>query len=238
MPHAPWRPLAVRLPDAHLPNSATTPWTCRRCEAPWPCTAAQPYLTPGKCTCGTTTYRETDGPRTWHPGPRCYTPADTMTALAEELHQQHDAHPHYPPSHYYPPKPRRRRRQRPAYRHTPSKPGDIRPGTPLWVRPGGLHPGWGDIHQWALLTDVDTPTCGIWLLLDSTLHRVRPEHLTVDTTPIRNAARAEGTTLRHGPRRPLLPEWEWLNWTVAQHLAHDQQHPAPVGPEPTQEHLF
>ncbi|MFD3453308.1 hypothetical protein ACFWVC_14130 [Streptomyces sp. NPDC058691] len=45
------------------------------------------------------------------------------------------------------------------YLHTPTGPGDVRPGTWLWIRPGGLHPGWGDIHHLAMLTAVDAPKC-------------------------------------------------------------------------------
>ncbi|MDW8809954.1 hypothetical protein P1P68_35455 [Streptomyces scabiei] len=166
-----------------------------------------------------------------------------MNALAEELHQQHMANPTYPPSHYYPPKPRRRRRQRPPYDHTPMGPGDILPGTWVWVIPGGLHPGWGDIHRLAMLTALGTPRCEVWMD-DTTVHHVRPEKLIV-TDAGREAARAAGlTTIRQtaGPRpRPLLPEWRWVDWTLAEHIDHQEQQTRPKAQpseQPVQDELF
>ncbi|WP_189957761.1 hypothetical protein [Streptomyces alanosinicus] len=114
-----------------------------------------------------------------------------MDALAKELRQYHEAHPHYPPQR--PPQPRRRRRQRPPYAHTPRGPGDIRPGTWLWVKPGGLHPGWGDIHRLAMLTRLDSSYCEVWLD-DTTVHHVKPHLLILVCTPVVNAARASGVT--------------------------------------------
>ncbi|MEU9482062.1 hypothetical protein [Streptomyces sp. NPDC048191] len=238
-----WRPRPIYLPDAHLPNSAEPVWTCRQCRTPWPCPTAEPYLTRGQCsTCGSPTYWDTNLPRQWHLGPRCYTAADALRAEAEELHQHHQRNPNYPPSHYYPDKPRRRRRQRPPYDHTPSRPGDIEPGTTLWVSPGGLHPGWGDIHHLAILTAHGRPKCEVWVWLDSTVHLVRPEYLILDISPIRNAARVAGvTTFRQQPGRPspLLPEWQWIKWTVDRHLQHREQHaPPPPTTEAVQEPLF
>ncbi|MER6256783.1 hypothetical protein ABT224_36120 [Streptomyces sp. NPDC001584] len=166
-----------------------------------------------------------------------------MNAQIEELHQQRMAHPHFPPSHYYPDKPRRRRRQRPPYSaHIPTGPGDIQLGTWVWVRPGGLHPGWGDIHLLAMLTTLGTPYCEVWLH-DTTIHRVRPEKLIVDDAG-RVAARAAGVTRitqDAGPRpRPLLPEWRWVDWTLAEHIAHQEQHSPKTQPteHPLQEELF
>lgn len=146
-----WRPRPIYLPDAHLPNSAEPVWTCRQCRTPWPCPTAEPYLTRGQCaSCGSPTYWDTKRPRNWHLGPRCYTPADALRAEAEELHQHHQRNPRYPPSHYYPDKPRRRRRQRPPYDHTPSRPRRHRTrhhpvGQPRRTAPGmGRHPPPGD----------------------------------------------------------------------------------------------
>jgi hypothetical protein len=212
-------PHPLFLTDAHLPNSATTPWTCRSCTGAWPCETADRYLTRGSCQCGSPTYWESNGPRRWHPGPRCYSHADQMAALAEELHQYHQAHPHYPPSRPAPPK--RRRRQRPPYAHTPSGPGDVRPGTWLWVTPGGLRPAWGDIHRLAMLLRLDEQYCEVWLD-DTAVHRVKPHLLILERTPVINAARAAGVTTlvgSSGPRpRPLLPQWQWLRWTLADHI--------------------
>ncbi|WP_432140133.1 hypothetical protein [Streptomyces sp. bgisy154] len=245
-PATPYDSLLLRplyLPGAHLPDSAGPVWTCRTCTTPWPCPTAQPYLQAGQCsTCSATTQWERNGPRRWHVGPLCYTRKDVLNALAEELHQQHMANPTYPPSHYYPEKPRRRRRQRPPYDHTPMGPGDIRPGTWLWVIPGGLHPGWGDIHRLAMLTALGTPFCEVWMD-DTTVHRVRPEKLIVADAG-RQAARAAGlTTIRQasGPRpRPLLPEWRWVDWTLAEHIAHQQQAAPTDAPteQPVQAELF
>ncbi|MEV6839941.1 hypothetical protein AB0N17_36545 [Streptomyces sp. NPDC051133] len=231
-------PRPFLLPDAHLPNSASTPWTCRTCTGTWPCDTAEPYLTAGRCQCGSPTYWEKSKPRRWHTGPRCYSHADQMAALAEELHQHHQAHPHYPPSRPAPPK--RRRRQRPPYAHTPSGPGDIRPGAWLWVKPGGLHPAWGDIHRLAMLTYLDRPYCEVWLD-DTTVHRVRPHLLILERTPVVNAARAAGATslvCGSGPSpRPLLPQWRWLDWTLTEHIEHLDADPEPQA-EPVQKCLF
>ncbi|MBD2829848.1 hypothetical protein ID875_20915 [Streptomyces globisporus] len=178
--------------------------------------------------CGATTQWERNGPRHWHVGPDCYTHKDVLAALAEELHQQHMANPHYPPSNFYPEKPRRRRRQRPPYKHTPMGPGDIQPGTWLWVIPGGLHPGWGDIHHLAMLTALGAPYCEVWMD-DTTVHRVRPEKLIVSDAG-RQAAHAAGlTTLRQasGPRpAPCSPNGAgstgpWPNTSPTRHVTPD-----------------
>lgn len=233
----------IYLPCEHLPDSAGPVWLCRTCTTPWPCLPAQPYLQGGRCSCGATTQWERNGPRRWHVGPSCYSRKDVLNALAEELHQQRMANPTYPPSHYYPEKPRRRRRQRPPYDHTPMSPGDIRPGTWVWVHPGGLHPGWGDITRLAMLTAVGTPYCEVWMD-DTTVHRVRPGKMIL-TDAGRAAARAAGlTTIRQpsGPRpRPLLPEWRWVDWTLAEHIAHQEQHASPKpqpAEQPVQDQLF
>ncbi|MFE2530074.1 hypothetical protein ACFXEL_38275 [Streptomyces sp. NPDC059382] len=230
----------IYLPCEHLPDSAGPVWLCRTCTTPWPCPAGQSYLQAGQCnTCGAVTQWERNGPRRWHVGPTCYTHNDVLNALAEELHQQRMANPHYPPSHYYPNKPSRRRRQRPPYDHTPMAPGDIRPGTWLWVHPGGLHPGWGDIHRLAMLTALGTPHCEVWLH-DTTVHRVRPKMLTVADAG-RAAARAAGlASIRQtaGPwPRPLLPEWRWVEWTLAEHIGHQEQHVISQD-QPVQDELF
>ncbi|MFF3256980.1 hypothetical protein ACFYWP_39770 [Actinacidiphila glaucinigra] len=168
----------VRLPDTHLPQTREATWMCRQCAAPWPCETAASYLTPGQCGCGSPTWWETRGPRRWHPGPRCHTAAEAVAARAAEASKGRP--PHYPPSHYYPDKPRRVRRQQPSYRHTPAGPGDIRPGTWTWVRPGGLHPGWGDIHHLAMITRPGLPKCEVWLWLDGTVHDVPAGHLLIE----------------------------------------------------------
>lgn len=236
----PWQPRPIRMPDAHLPHVTEPEWQCRQCGAPWPCETAAEHLTPGTCTCGTRTWWERRGPRHWHPGPRCHTPAEGVAARAADAARGRA--PHYPPSHFYPDKPRRRRQQCPPYAHTPAGPGDVAPGTWVWVSPGGLHAGWGDIHQLAMLTALDATACEVWLHLDGTVHRVRPERLRPDGSPIRAAAVAAGVmTFRQyvgAGRRTLLPEWEWTGWSVADHLAHrDQARPAPA-PEPVQAELF
>ncbi|MBA0053448.1 hypothetical protein E0L36_21990 [Streptomyces sp. AJS327] len=225
-----WKPRPIRMPDEHLPNSAREIWNCRACLTPWPCDTTRGYLTPGRCQCGSATWWEERGPRNWHLGPRCYTEQDRMDALARELRQIHNAHPHFPPSHYYPPKPRRPVRQRPPYTHTPRRSGDIAPGTWLWVKPGGLHPGWGDLHHLAMLTAVGTPTCEVWLHLDGTVHQVRADLLILELT-----ARRAGVEVTRN--RALPDAYRWLRWTVAQHL----DHRAPARPEPPvaeQEALF
>lgn len=53
-----------------------------------------------------------------------------------------EAYPHYPPSHYYPPKPRRPKRQKQDYRHTPTGASDIQPGTWTSRRATADVPGW------------------------------------------------------------------------------------------------
>ncbi|MFI1956974.1 hypothetical protein ACH46L_03535 [Streptomyces althioticus] len=200
-----WKIRPIRLPDEHLPTGTReTDWRCRTCATPWPCQTAGEFLGRGRCTCGATTWRENRGPRNWHVGPRCYTAADRVVAEAADLKAYREAHPHYPPSHYYPPKPRRARRQKPPYRHRPTGPGDIRPGTWTWVKPGALHPGWGDIHHHAMVTRPGLPWTEVWLTLDGTVHEVKADQL----------------ILIGGPRSKDRPAW-W-NWTVAAHLAHDQ----------------
>ncbi|MEV6565883.1 hypothetical protein [Streptomyces kronopolitis] len=220
----------LRMPDEHLPRIVDETWTCRACATAWPCPPAREHLDPGNCQCGARTWWEHCGPRNWHVGPRCYTEQDRMNGLAHELRQIHEAHPHYPPSHRYPAKPRRAIRQRPPYEHTPGAAGDIRPGTWLWVKPGGLHPGWGDLHHLAMLTAVGTPKCEVWLHFDGTVHQVKADLLILELT-----ARRAGV---HVGRNQMLPhERRWLRWTVQQHLDHG----APARPETalgTQETLF
>ncbi|MFJ6561926.1 hypothetical protein ACIQMV_19110 [Streptomyces sp. NPDC091412] len=198
-----WTMRPIRLPDDHLPTGAETEWKCRTCATAWPCATAGEYLRPSRCSCGSPSYWEKNGPRNWHVGPRCYTDTDVVRRQAADLKAYRDAHPHYPPSHFYPPKPWRRRRQRPPYRHTPAGPGDIRPGTWTWIKPGGLHPGWGDIHQLAMVTRPGLPKCEVWLILDGTVHDVRADHLILT-----------------GGLRQARPDW-W-RWTAAQHLEHQQ----------------
>lgn len=221
-----WMTRPLYLPDAHLPRTAEPEWQCRACATTWPCPTAAECLTAGRCQCGSVTQWETNGRRRWHPGPRCHTDTDAVRAQAAELSQQRAAAPHYPPSRHYPAKPGRRIRQRPPYRHTPGGPGDLQPGTWVWVRPSGLHPGWGDIHHLAMLTRPGSPKCELWLSFDGTVHDVRADRLMLSTDTIRNAARAAGVTTFREPgrgRRPLLPEWRWTTWTVAQHLDHARQ---------------
>ncbi|MFE3185516.1 hypothetical protein ACFXKR_32260 [Streptomyces violascens] len=161
-----------------------------------------------------------------------------MAALAKELHHYHQAHPHYPPSR--PPQPKRRRRQRPPYMHTPSGPGDIQPGTWLWVTPGGLHPAWGDIHRLAMLLRLDGRYCEVGLD-DTTVHRVKPDLLILERTPVVNAARAAGVKSLVCSSRPLprslLPQWQWLRWTLAEHIEHLQRDVAALA-QSVQERLF
>ncbi|MEU7323394.1 hypothetical protein ABZ682_23005 [Streptomyces griseoviridis] len=186
-----------RLPDAHLPSAANG-WTCRACFTPWPCAEAAEHLSPSPCSCGQTTYWEKRGPRNWHPGKRCYTPEQGVAARVADAAK--GLAPRYPPSHFYPPKPARVRRQSPPIpKHWPTGPGDIRPGTWTWIKPGGLHPGWGDIHHLAMVTAVGD-WCDVWLVLDGTVHQVRADRMLLD------------------PPRTERPRW-W-NWTVADHLAH------------------
>lgn len=205
-----------RLPDAHLPSSAAG-WTCRTCTTPWPCPDAAEHLNPCCCSCGQTTYWEKRGPRNWHPRERCYTPEQGTAARVADAAKGRTVN--YPPSHYYPPKSRRPKCPKPDQLHTPDAPGDIRPGTWTWVKPGGLHPGWGDIHHLAMVTAVGTPKCQVWLIFDGTVHDVRADRL----------------ILSGGPRndRPA-----WWNWTVAEHLAHRAaDEPAPAH-HPVQAWLF
>ncbi|GGX36287.1 hypothetical protein [Streptomyces noursei] len=234
-----WKPPRLYLPDEHLPRTGKDPWTCRSCAVPWPCPIADPYLTGSRCQCGAPSYWEVRGRRHWHIGPICYTRADVLAAYAKERHEYHQAHPHYPPQR--PPQPRRRRRQRPRYKHTPSGPGDVLPGTWLWVKPGGLHPAWGDLHRLAMLTHVGRPYCEVWLD-DTTVHRVKGELLILERrSTAANVSEAGGVpmTVGRGPRpRPLLPEWRWLKWTVAEHLAFLEGDCAPAGPASVQEELF
>ncbi|MFJ3249099.1 hypothetical protein [Streptomyces sp. NPDC086782] len=213
-------PRPIYLPDAHLPHGLDKGPTCRACGTNWPCQTAGEYLLEGRCSCGSRTYRDKRLNRSWHVGPRCYTTADVVRAQAEDLRQYREAHPHYPPSHYYPPKPARPVRQRPPYRHTPAGPGDVQPGTWVWVRPGALHPGWGDIHQLAMVTRLGVPKCEVWLILDGTVHQARADCMILDRSG------------RAGQRLP-----DWARWTIAQHLDHAQP-AAPPAPEPMQDELF
>lgn len=195
------------LPDEHLPTgtgTGTPVCNWRTCGTEWPCETAAEYLSPGRCSCGAVTYWEKRGRRHWHLGPRCYTDIDVINRQAADLRAYREAHPHYPPSHYYPPKPRRSRMPRPAYRHTPAAPGDIRPGTWTWIKPGGLHPGWGDIHHLGMVLRPGLPQCGVWLIHDGTVHDVRADHL----------------ILSGGPRKARPDWWEW---TVADHLERQEQ---------------
>ncbi len=234
-----WQPPQIYLLDDHLPTTAIDPWMCRSCDVPWPCLIAAPHLTAGRCQCGAPSYWDKRLRRHWHVGPICYTRADVLAAYAKERHEYHQAHPHYPPER--PPQPLRRRRQRPPYKHTPGGPGDVRPGTWLWVRPGGLHPAWGDLHRLAMLTGVGSPYCEVWLD-DSTVHRVRGELLILERrSTAANTAEADGVPLveRRGPRPwPLLPEWQWLAWTVAEHLALLEGDRASTRPASIQGELF
>jgi hypothetical protein len=222
-----WTPRSIRLPDSHLPRDLDHEPTCRTCGTSWPCETAADHLSPTPCTCGSVSYYERYGPRRWHMGPRCYTSTDLVAQAAREAHEYHQAHPTYPPSHYYPPKPARRRRQEPSYRHTPRGPGDLNLGTWLWVRPGGLHPGWGDIHRLAMLTGLGADRCEVWLHCDGTVHRVRPDLLLLDGSALGAPIDARG--------RRQLPQW--AGWTVARHLAH-RGPAAPVLVEAEQDALF
>lgn len=196
----------VRLPDAHPPQTREATWACRQCAAPWPCETAASYLTPGQCGCGSSTWWETRGPSAGTPA-RAATPQPRPSPPAQPTPPRP---PHYPPSHYYPVKPRRACRQQPPYRHIPAGPGDIRPGTWTWVRPGGLHPGWGDIHHLAMITRPGLPNSEVWLWLDGTVHEVPAGHLFI-----------EGM---RGVRE------EWARWTIARHL---QQAAPAAQPRPT-----
>ncbi|MEW2568343.1 hypothetical protein [Streptomyces sp. NPDC047070] len=209
---------SIRLPDAHLPD-VTGGWTCQACSTAWPCTTAADHLTATPCSCGRTSYWEKRGPRNWHPGERCYTPEQGVAARVAD--QAKGRAPHFPPSHYYPPKPRRPKWPQPEQRHAVAGAGDIRPGTWTWVEPGGLHPGWGDIHHLAMIVGAGTPKCLVWLILDGTVHDVQADRL----------------ILSGGPRDRDRPAW-W-SWTVAEHLAHrDAEERAAAPALPVQPGLF
>lgn len=107
---------------------AKQPGRARQCAAPWPCETAASYLTPGQCGCGSPTWWETRGLRHWHPGPRCQTAAEAVAARAVDAAKGRP--PHYPPSHYYPAKPRRACRQQPPT-------GTPRPGPATSARAPG-----------------------------------------------------------------------------------------------------
>ncbi|MGY3199737.1 hypothetical protein [Streptomyces sp. TE5632] len=218
-----WKPRPIRLPDDHLPHGLDSGRpTCRPCGIAWPCGTAGEHLRESRCLCGAASWWEKNGPRNWHVGPRCYTDRDVVLAQAADLRAAREAHPHYPPSHYYPPKPARPVRQRPPYRkHTPAGPGDVNLGTWVWVRPGALHPGWGDIHQLAMVAALGLSMCEVWLILDGTVHTARADLL----IPAVSGSR----------RRERVPEW--TRWTVAEHLVHGQP-AAPPAPEPVQAELF
>ncbi|MER7740017.1 hypothetical protein ABTX34_17155 [Streptomyces sp. NPDC096538] len=217
---ATWTLRPIRLPDEHLPHGLDSGQpTCRPCGTVWPCDTAGEHLTESRCTCGRTVWRDKTTVRNWHVGPRCYTPADTVRWQASELKAARA--PHYPPSHFYPPKPARPVRQRPPYEHPPAGPGDVALGTWVWVRPGALHPGWGDIHHLAMLTALGLPRCEVWLILDGTVHTARADSLILSRTAVRRGR----------------PAPDWTRWTVAQHLVHAR--PAAVAaPEPVQAELF
>ncbi|MET9458378.1 hypothetical protein ABZY05_25405 [Streptomyces canus] len=136
---------------------------------------------------------------------RCYTDADVINRQAVDLHAYREAYPNYPPSHYYPKKPCRPKWPELAYQHTPAGPGDIQPGTWKWVKPDGLHPGWGDIHRLAMITRTGLPKCEVWLMCDGTVHDVRADHLILSGQP-------------HKAPAP------WWRWTIAEHL---EQQPQP-----------
>ncbi|KPI33287.1 hypothetical protein OV450_1375 [Actinobacteria bacterium OV450] len=240
-PHPNGKPLmstwTPRLVTDHLPSIGDH-WTCRACATAWPCPPLAPHLVRIPCTCGSDTWREARGPRSWHIGPRCHTEAEAVAAKAES--DAAGRPPHYPPSHYYPAKPHRPVRQRPALpRHQPAAAGDVQPGMCVWVKPGGLHPGWGDIHQLALVTRIGRPKCEVWLLLDGTVHQVRADAMILDDGP-RRAARAAGHTIvrLEGGVWDLLPDWKWLGWTLAQHLDHTTPAPEAARAEPVQDGLF
>jgi hypothetical protein len=213
-------PWTIRLRDEHLPHGLDSGQpTCRPCATAWPCPHGREHLAESRCTCGQPVWREKHGPRSWHVGPLCYTPADVTRWQAAELAAAR--RPHYPPSHFYPPKPARPVRQRPPYKHTPAGPGDVHLGTWVWVRPGALHAGWGDITQLAMLTALGLPRCEVWLHSDHTVHAARADLLLLTTNG--------GHTGRNAPH--------WTRWTVAEHLVHARP-AAPAAPEPEQAELF
>ncbi|MER5697823.1 hypothetical protein ACWDBO_37005 [Streptomyces mirabilis] len=217
-----WALRPTRLPDAHLPHGLDGGHPlCRACGIAWPCDTAREHLTESRCSCGAPSWWEKRGPRNWHVGPRCFTPIDVTRAQAADLAETRA--PHYPPSHSYPPKPARPVRQRPPYRHTPAGPGDVNLGTWVWVRPGALHAGWGDIHQLAMVTALGLPRCEVWLILDGTVHTARADLLTLT-----------GTSSRRGDKPPA-----WTKWTVAEHLVHQQAgQPGPAAEDSAQLDLF
>ncbi|MYR54716.1 hypothetical protein GTY54_00125 [Streptomyces sp. SID625] len=216
----PWTIRPIRLPDDHLPHGLDSGRpTCRACGTAWPCETAGEFLSPSRCTCGAAVWRDRTTIRNWHVGPRCYTDADVTRWQAAELREAR--RPHYPPSHFYPPKPARPVRQRPPYRHTSAGPGDVALGTWVWVRPGALHAGWGDITQLAMVTALGLPRCQVWLHGDGTVHSVPADLLLLTTNG--------------GQRGKTAPAW--TRWTVAEHLIHSRSAP-PVVPEPVQAELF
>ncbi|PWI15986.1 hypothetical protein DI272_18815 [Streptomyces sp. Act143] len=216
----PWTIRPIRLPDHHLPHGLDSGQpACRPCNTAWPCGPAREHLSESRCTCGAAVWRDKTTPRKWHVGPLCYTPADVTRWQAAELKEARQ--PHYPPSHFYPPKPPRPVRQRPPYRHTPAGPGDVNLGTWVWVAPGALHAGWGDIHHLAMITALGLPRCEVWLILDGTVHLARADLLVLT-----------GNSSRRGETPPA-----WTGWTVAEHLVHGKPATAPVA-EPVQDGLF
>jgi hypothetical protein len=82
---AAWTIRPIRLRDEHLPHGLDSGKpACRPCGTAWPCEHGQEYLTESRCTCGQPVWRE-HGPRNWHVGPLCYTPADVTRWQAAEL---------------------------------------------------------------------------------------------------------------------------------------------------------
>ncbi|MGW0731893.1 hypothetical protein [Streptomyces sp. NPDC002851] len=91
-----------------------------------------------------------------------------------------------------------------------------------------------------MLTRLDSPYCEVWLD-DTTIHRVKPHLLILENAAVANAARKAGVTLvdKTGPRPwPYLPQWQWLDWTLAEHLDHLNDGIEPTGNEPVQGSLF
>ncbi|MGP4000738.1 hypothetical protein [Streptomyces sp. 8N706] len=64
-----------------------------------------------------------------------------------------------------------------------------------------------------MLTRTGSPKCEVWLHCDHTVHQVRADLLILELT-----ARRVGPETRRGGG--LAPEWQWLTWTVHQHLDH------------------
>lgn len=218
-----WTIRPIRLPDDHLPHGLDSGKpTCRPCGTAWPCATAGEYLSESRCTCRAVVWRDKTTPRKWHNGPRCYTPADVTRWQAAELREARRVH--YPPSHFYPPKPSRPVRQRPPYRHTPAGPGDVNLGAWVWVRPGALDPGWGDVTRLAMVTALDLPRCEIWLHCDGTVHAARADLLLLTA---------------NGGSRPGEQPPAWTRWTVAEHLVHQLAgKPAPTVDSGDQLDLF